>query len=97
MDPFRLFAAYPTAMLGGSTRLVAGPIQSVAELPGGLDRAAIIPAGLPGLRTLDAMIARAAQPIELADLVADFPGQDRRMLTVGAAFLLKLGLLARVS
>lgn len=97
MDPFRLFAAYPTAMLGGSTRLVAGPIQSVAELPGGLDRAAIIPAGLPGLRTLDAMIARAAQPIELADLIADFPGQDRRMLTVGAAFLLKLGLLARVS
>jgi len=96
MDPFKLFAAYSSMTLSGATRLVAGPTRRISDVPGGIERAAIVQYSLPPVETLDAMIARAAQPIELADLVADFPGQDRRMLTVGVAFLLKLGLLARV-
>jgi hypothetical protein len=94
MDPFRLFASYPTQMLSGSTRLVAGPMR-VADLPLGIEDAAIVRHGLAASTTLAAMIEKAAHPIELADLVGAFPGQDRRMLTISAAFLLKMGLLAR--
>lgn len=96
MDPFQLFAAYPTEMLRGSTRLVAsGPMQHIADIPGGIEKAAIVRYGLPPVATLDAMVAGAAQPIELADLVDALPGQDRRMLIAAAAFLIKIGLLAR--
>jgi len=96
MDPFRLFAQYPTGLLSGSTRLVAGPMRRITDIPGGMEMAAIIPYGLPPVATLDAMVDRAAQPIELADLVDAFPDQDRRLTTAAAAFLLKIGLLARV-
>jgi hypothetical protein len=95
MDPFRLFAAYPTAMLSGSTRLVAGRMRRIADIPGGIEHAAIVRFALPQVETLDAMVARAAQPIALADLVDAFPGQDRRMLIAAAAFLMKMGLLTR--
>lgn len=96
MDPFRLFAAYPTSMLSGSTRLVAGPMRRIADIPGGIEMAAIVPYGLPSVAMLDAMVDKAAQPIELAGLVGAFPDHDRRMMATAAAFLLKMGLLARV-
>jgi len=95
MDPFKLFASYPNVTLSGATRLVAGSIRTTADLPGGFGKAAIVQQGLPSPATLDMMIERAAQPIALADLLDGFPGQDRRMLTTGAAFLLKMGMLAR--
>jgi len=95
MDPFRLFARYPTSLLSGSTRLVAGPMRRIADIPGGIERAAIVPYGLPPVALLDAMVGEAAQPIELADLVGAFPDHNRRMMTAAAAFLLKMGLLAR--
>ena len=95
MDPFKLFGSYPNVVLAGTTRLIAGPIRSIADLPGGLERTAIVLLGLPASATLDLMVEKAAQPIALADLIDGFPGQDRRMLTMGAAFLLKMGLLAR--
>ena len=95
MDPFRMFAHYPTRLLSGSTRLIAGSMRRIADIPGGIERAAIIAYGLPPVATLDAMVDRAAQPIELADLVGAFPEQDRRLITAAAAFLLKMGLLAR--
>jgi len=97
MDPFRLFAGYPTAIMGGSTRLVATGIRSIEDLPGGMSRAAVVRQSLPSTEVLDTMVARAAQPVTLADLVGSFPGKDRRMLTAAAAFLLKMGLLAKVS
>ena len=95
LDPFKLFASYPNVVLNGGTRLVARQMRRVADLPGGIEAAAIIPRGLPSSTTLDLMVERAAQPIGLADLLDGFRGQDRRMLTMGAAFLLKMGLLAR--
>jgi len=95
MDPFKLFAAYPTMMLSGATRLVAGQTRRIGDIPGGIERAAIVHYGLPAVSILDAMVEKAAQPIELADLVGAFPGQDRRMMTSAAAFLLKMGMLAR--
>jgi len=95
MDPFKLFASYPNVTLSGATRLVAGSIRTTADLPGGFGKAAIVQQGLPSPATLDMMMERAAQPIALADLLDRFPGQDRRMLTTGAAFLLKMGMLAR--
>jgi len=95
MDPYKLFASYPNATLDGGVRLVAGQIARIADLPGGIEKAAIIPQGLPAAATLDMMVERAAQPTALADLIDGFPGQDRRMLTMGVAFLLKMGLLAR--
>ena len=95
MDPFKLFATYPTMTLSGTTRLIAGPMRRIGDIPGGIARAAIVQYGLPPITTLDAMVEKAAQPIELADLVDAFPDQDRRMLTAAAAFLLKMGLLAR--
>jgi len=95
MDPFKLFAGYPNVVLSGETRLVAGPIRSTTDLPGGIDKVAIVLQSLPAPATLDMMIERAAQPIALADLLDGFPGLDRRMLTTGAAFLLKMGMLAR--
>jgi len=95
MDPYKLFASYPNVTLDGRVRLVSGQIRRVADLPGGIEKAAIIQHGLPPAVTLDTMVERAAQPIALADLIDDFPGQDRRMLTTGVAFLLKMGLLAR--
>jgi hypothetical protein len=95
MDPFKLFAAYPTMTLSGATRLVAGATGRVGDLTGGIEQAAIVKYGLPATAILDAMLDKAVQPIELADLVAAFPGQDRRMMTAAAAFLLKMGLLAR--
>jgi len=94
MDPFRLFASYPTELLSGSTRLVTGPMR-MADLPLGIEDAAIVRHGLAPTATLGAMVEKAAQPIALADLVAAFSGQDRRMLTISAAFLLKMGLLAK--
>ena len=95
LDPFKLFAAYPNVVLNGETGLIAGNIRRIADLPGGIETAAIIPQALPSPETLDLMVERAAQPIALADLVGGFPGQDRRTLTKGVAFLLKMGLLAR--
>lgn len=96
MDPFRLFAGHPTAMLGGSTMLVASGAQRLADLPGGVEHGPVVPYGLPSFDILDAMVARAGQPTALADLLDAFPDKDRRMMTIGAAFLLKMGLLARV-
>ena len=96
MDPFQLFGGYPTAMLTGSTMLVARGAASLADLPGGTAHGPIVRQALPSFAILDEMVAKARTPIELADLVGGFPGEDRRMLTVGAAFLLKMGLLARV-
>jgi hypothetical protein len=41
-------------------------------------------------------VARAAEgPIALIDLVEAFPGEDRRNMVSGVAFLLKMGLIAR--
>ena len=96
MDPFRLFAAYPTTMLSGATRLIAGPVRRIGDIPGGIKRAAIVEYGLPPAEMLDAMVKSATQPIELADLVGAFPGHDRRMMTAAAAFLLKMGLLEKI-
>jgi len=95
MDPFKLFAAYSSMTLSGATRLVAGPTRRIGDVPGGIERAAIVQYGLPPVETLDAMVDRATQPVELADLVGAFPNHDRRMMTAAAAFLLKMGLLER--
>lgn len=94
MDPFRLFAPYPTQMLSGSTRLVRGPMH-IADLPLGIEDAAIVRHGVAAAATLKAMVEKATQPVALADLIGAFPDQDRRMLTISAAFLLKMGLLAK--
>jgi glycosyltransferase involved in cell wall biosynthesis len=97
MDPFELFAAYPSARLNGTTLLRAdGPLRSVTELPGGIAIAAVVRHGIPGNAILDSMVARAAEgPIALIDLVEAFPGEDRRNMVSGVAFLLKMGLIAR--
>lgn len=96
MDPFQLFASYPSATLGGTTRLVAtGPISRIADIPGGRDMAAIMRNALPPDAMLDAIVAKAAQPITLAELFTAFPGEDRRRLANTIAFLIKMGLLGR--
>jgi glycosyltransferase involved in cell wall biosynthesis len=97
MDPFRLFGAYPSARLAGSTMLRIGETgRSVHDLPGGFRQATLVAYGLPAPEILDAMLARVAQaPVTLLDLVAGFPGEDRRHLVGGVAFLLKMGLIGR--
>ena len=97
MDPFVLFASYPTQALGPSTRLVAtGLASKVADLPGGLDDAIMVRASLPPPDQLDTMLGRMTSgPIGLIDLLDAFPGENRRRLVSGVAFLLKMGLIAR--
>jgi hypothetical protein len=97
MDPFSLFAAYPTEALGASTRLIATGIASkVADLPGGLEDAIMVRANIPPLPQLDAMLTRiTTAPVALIELLDAFPGEDRRRLVNGVAFLLKMGLIAR--
>lgn len=97
MDPFALFANHATAALKGSTLLaLASAHASVADLPGGVDAAVMVRDRLPHSAILDAMLARLADgPAKLVDLVADFPGEDRRTLVSGAAWLLKFGFVRR--
>jgi glycosyltransferase involved in cell wall biosynthesis len=96
MDPFQLFASYPSATLGKATLLIAaGPMRRIADIPGGRELAAIVPGALPPDALLDALVAKAVDPIMLEDLLAAFPGEDRRRLTNTVAFLMKIGLLAR--
>jgi glycosyltransferase involved in cell wall biosynthesis len=97
MDPFALFAGYPTETLGIATKLVAtGLARRVADLPGGLEDAIMVRVNLPPLDQLDAMLTRVTSgPVTLIDLLGAFPGEDRRLLVSGIAFLLKMGLIAR--
>ena len=97
MDPFRLFGAYPSARLEASTLLRLGANgRSVHYLPGGFERAALVAFGLPAPDVLDAIVGKVAEgPITLLDLLGAFPDNDRRALVSGAAFLLKMGLIAR--
>jgi starch synthase len=98
IDPCHLFGAYPTARLDRSTRLVAtGLTHSVKDIQGGFDAAVIVRRSIPGTATLDRMLAQlAAGPVAINDLCAAFPDQDSRLILMGAAFLLKFGLVARV-
>jgi alpha-maltose-1-phosphate synthase len=97
MDPFALFAGYPTEALRVSTELIATGLASrVADLPGGLEDAIMVRVNLPPLDQLEAILTRVeAGPTALSDLFDAFPGEDRRKLVSGVAFLLKMGLIAR--
>lgn len=99
MDPFAIFAAYPTMRLEAGTRLDRAPGASatVADIPGGLAMTMLVRTALPSVSTLDAMIAHVGGgPVTLIDLLDAFPGLDRRTLVAGIGWLLKFGFVVRV-
>lgn len=94
-DPFRLFAAYPTALLGLETRLDLAPdadpaaLPAIAAIPGAITRGFL----LPELPVLAATLATLAQgPATIAALAASAPAAARPLMPAGLAWLMKMGL-----
>ena len=99
MDPFAMFAAYPSGRLDAAMRLDRAPDSpaSVLDIPGSLSQAMMVRTALPSVAALDALLARIdGGPIVLGDLLAAAPPQEQGRLLNGIAWLMKFGFVARV-
>ena len=99
MDPFEMFAAYPSGRLDAAMRLdrAPGSPASVLDIPGGLAHAMMVRSALPSVSMLDALLARiGGGPVLLGALLAAYPTEDRRPLLNGIAWLMKFGFVTRV-
>ncbi|WP_294395168.1 glycosyltransferase family 4 protein [uncultured Sphingomonas sp.] len=94
MDPYALFAGYPTQAIDADTRIAAGPSR-LADLPG--DKGMMVRHALAPADLLDRMIAHIGRgPLGMVDLVAAFPDQPPALLVNTVAWMLKVGLARRV-
>jgi glycosyltransferase involved in cell wall biosynthesis len=96
LDPFRMFAAYPTAALAGDDVLEPGRPLVPGELTGLMRRPGVRNplARLPEDAEAEALLARLAlSPLTVTQILDDTPLERRPFVERGLAWMLKFGFL----
>jgi hypothetical protein len=96
LDPFAMFAAYPTQALSHADTATLTRLLPTADLAGILARESVrqVPWALPAVADIEALIGALSpdQPAPVGQLIGTFPPEQRAMLERALVWLAKFGL-----